>query len=72
MLLIAIMNTFLAAAIALCAIGAVAAQNAPDQPKFEAASVKRTDRCRFQNSIDAGMIALNGDPLRRFLRKPST
>ena len=48
------MNTCLAWAIALSAIGAIAAQNAPEQPKFEVASVKRTDRCDFKASIDPG------------------
>jgi uncharacterized protein (TIGR03435 family) len=57
------MNTFLASAIALSAIGAFAAQSA-DQPRFEAASVKRTDQCTLKNTVDPGMIALNGDPLK--------
>ncbi len=35
-----------------------------EQPKFEAASVKRTERCAFQNSVDPGMIALHGDSLK--------
>ncbi len=34
-----------------------------EQPKFETASVKTIDRCVFQNSVDPGMVALNGDPL---------
>lgn len=34
-----------------------------EQPQFEAASVKRADRCTMQNSLDAGMISLLGDPL---------
>jgi len=57
------MNICLAPAMALSAIGAFAAQNA-DQPRFEAASVKRTDRCTLKNTVDPGMIALNGDPLK--------
>ena len=57
------MNIRLATAIALSAIGALAAQNA-DQPRFEAASVKRADRCTLKNTVDPGMIALNGDPLK--------
>ena len=35
-----------------------------DQPKFEAASVKRTDRYSLENSVDPGMIAFKGDPLK--------
>ena len=35
-----------------------------EQLNFEAASVKRTDQCRMQNSVDPGTIALNGDPLK--------
>ncbi len=35
-----------------------------DQPKFEVASVKRTDQCSLENSVDPGMIKLNGDPLK--------
>src|ERR1700679_2537955 len=57
------MNIRLASAIALSAIGAFAAQSA-DQPRFEAASVKRTDRCSMENTVDPGMIALNGYPLK--------
>jgi uncharacterized protein (TIGR03435 family) len=57
------MNICLASAIALSAIGALAAQSA-DQPRFEAASVKRTDRCSMENTVDPGMIALNGYPLK--------
>jgi uncharacterized protein (TIGR03435 family) len=61
------MNTCLASAIALYAIGAAAAQNAPDQPKFEAASVKRTDQCIIDNSIGPGTVVLKGDPLKPIL-----
>ncbi len=57
------MNICLASAIALSAIGALAAQNA-DQPTFETASVKRTDRCRMEHTVDPGTIALNGYPLK--------
>jgi uncharacterized protein (TIGR03435 family) len=57
------MNICLAPAIALSAIGTFAAQNA-DHPRFEAASVKRTDQCTLRNTVDPGMIALNGDPLK--------
>jgi uncharacterized protein (TIGR03435 family) len=61
------MNTCLAPAIALCAISAIAAQNAADQPKFEVASVKRTDRCVFDNSVSPGTVVLKGDPLKPIL-----
>ena len=37
------------------------------QPTFEVASVKRTDQCALQNTIDPAMIALHGDPLRVIL-----
>jgi uncharacterized protein (TIGR03435 family) len=57
------MNIRLASAIALSAISAFAAQNS-DQPRFEAASVKRSDQCTLKNTMDPGMIALNGDPLK--------
>jgi uncharacterized protein (TIGR03435 family) len=39
------------------------------QPKFEAASVRRTDRCSPYNSVDPSMIALNNDPLKLILRE---
>ena len=59
------MNTCRVPALALSfAIGAFAAQNAPEQPKFETASVKKTERCSMQNSIDPGLITLRGDPLK--------
>jgi uncharacterized protein (TIGR03435 family) len=61
------MNNCLAPAIALYAIGTVAAQNAPDQPKFEAASVKRTDQCVLDNSLGPGTFVLKGDPLKPIL-----
>jgi uncharacterized protein (TIGR03435 family) len=51
-------------AFALSAICTVTALMGADQPGFETASVKRTDRCGMQNSIDPGMITLNGDPLK--------
>src|SRR5450759_3758457 len=44
------------------------AQNAPIQPKFEVASVKRTDRCFSGNSsIDPGSVTLKGVPLKGVL-----
>src|ERR1700693_3009014 len=61
------MNTCLASAIALSAISAFAAQNAADQPKFEEASVKRTDRCSLDNSVGPGTVVLKGDPLQPIL-----
>src|ERR1700735_4352600 len=61
------MNTCLASAIALSSIGAVAAQNAADQPRFEAASVKRTDQCVLDNSLGPGGAVLKGDPLKPIL-----
>jgi uncharacterized protein (TIGR03435 family) len=61
------MNTRLASAIALSTISAFAAQNAPDQPKFEVASVKRMDRCEFNTSIDPGSVTLKGVPLKAVL-----
>lgn len=61
------MNTCLASAIVLSTISAFAAQNAPDQPKFEVASVKRTDRCEFNTSFDPGSITLKGVPLKAVL-----
>jgi uncharacterized protein (TIGR03435 family) len=48
----------------LCALFGVTLLMGADQPKFETASVKRAERCSFQNSLDPGMIALNGDPLK--------
>jgi uncharacterized protein (TIGR03435 family) len=60
------MNICLASAIALSGISAFAAQSA-DQPRFEAASVKRAARCTMENTVDPGMIALNGDPLKVIL-----
>ena len=49
---------------ALSAICTLTALMGADQPRFETASVKRADRCSVQNSIDPGMVALNGDPLK--------
>jgi uncharacterized protein (TIGR03435 family) len=62
------MNTCMASAIALSMIGAFAAQNAPDQPKFEVASVKRAERWFSGNSsIDPGSVTLKGVPLKAVL-----
>ena len=65
------MNICLPSAIALSAISAFAAQNA-NQPRFEAASVKRTDRCRMEHTVDPAMIALNGYPLNAVLMEAFT
>jgi uncharacterized protein (TIGR03435 family) len=43
------------------------AQSVTIPPRFEEASVKPTDRCGMQNSIDPGGIALDGDPLKLVL-----
>ena len=43
------------------------AQSRTVPPTFEEASVKPTDRCSMQNSMDPGRIALNGDPLKLVL-----
>ena len=52
----------------LVALSALAAQNATNQPKFEVASVKRTDRCFAGNpSIDPGSVTLKGVPLKGVL-----
>lgn len=50
--------------IALSAICAIAALTAADQPKFEVASVKRTDRGIIKNSLGPGTVTLKGDPLK--------
>jgi uncharacterized protein (TIGR03435 family) len=34
------------------------------EPQFEAASVRRTDRCNMENFVDPEMIRLSGDPLK--------
>jgi uncharacterized protein (TIGR03435 family) len=52
-----------ASAAAFLAISAFAAQNAGAQPQFEAASVKRTNQCAFENSITTATVSLKGDPL---------
>ena len=61
------MNTCLSSAIVLSAISAFAAQNAPGQPKFEVASVKRADQCAFDSSVDPGTVVLKGFPLKAVL-----
>jgi uncharacterized protein (TIGR03435 family) len=58
------MRISLPSTIALSAICAIAAQIAADQPKFEVASVKRTDRGIIKNSLGPGTVTLKGDPLK--------
>jgi hypothetical protein len=60
-------NICLASAIAVSAIGALAAQNTPILQKFEVASVKRMDRCEFNTSIDPGSVTLKDVPLKAVL-----
>jgi uncharacterized protein (TIGR03435 family) len=55
---------FLIAVPAACIANA---QNAPIQPKFEVASVKRADQCGGRGSIDPGSVALRGAPLKPVL-----
>jgi uncharacterized protein (TIGR03435 family) len=66
------MNTCLPVLIALSAICAVAAQKAPDQPKFEVASVKPTEQGAIANSLGPGTVTLKGDPLRFVLMQAYT
>jgi len=47
----------------------VTAQNAPGKPKFEVASVKRSDQCEFITSIDPASVVLKGIPLKPVLRE---
>jgi uncharacterized protein (TIGR03435 family) len=61
-------KTFLFFLITVPATCIARAQNAPIQPKFEVASVKRTDRCfAGNNSIDPGSVTLKGVPLKGVL-----
>jgi uncharacterized protein (TIGR03435 family) len=53
----------------VCAFFGVTLLMGADQPKFETASVKPAERCSLQNSVDPGMIALDGDPLKLVLRE---
>ncbi len=45
------------------------AQNAFVQPKFEVASVKRSDQCEFATSISPASVVLKGIPLKPALRE---
>jgi len=56
-------------ALALSTSLAIMPLTGADQPRFEVASVKLADRCSMQNSIDPGMISLNGDPLKVVLQE---
>lgn len=47
--------------LAICAITAL---TAADQPKFEVASVKRTEPGIIKNSLGPGTVTLKGDPLK--------
>ena len=61
-------KTFLLFVMTILATCIANAQNAPIQPKFEVASVKRTDRCFSGNSsIDPGSVTLKGVPLKGVL-----
>lgn len=55
--------SLLALPLALAAHG----QDTPAQPKFEVASVKRTEQCGGRNSIDPGSVAFHGVPLKGVL-----
>lgn len=61
------MNTCLASAMALAAISAFAAQNVPNQPRFEVASVKRVQGGDVNMSLDPGILTLKGLPLKAAL-----
>ena len=58
------MRTSLRSTIVLSAICAITSLTAADQPKFEAASVKRIDRGIIHNSLGPGTVTLRGDPLK--------
>jgi uncharacterized protein (TIGR03435 family) len=58
-----LMNTVLTSALAFFTVGTLIAQEAPGQPKFEVISVKRTERCEFNTSIDPGFVTLKGVPI---------
>ena len=53
--------------LALPAAFGAPSQSAEAQPRFEAVSVKRTDRCSVENSVDPGILSLKGDPLKPIL-----
>jgi uncharacterized protein (TIGR03435 family) len=60
-------KTFVLFLIAVPASCVANAQNAPVQPKFEVAAVKRSDQCGGRNSIDPASLAFRGVPLKGVL-----
>jgi uncharacterized protein (TIGR03435 family) len=58
---------FFLSLIAFSATCIANAQDAPIQPKFEVASIKRADQCGGRNSIDPGSVAFRGVPLKGVL-----
>jgi uncharacterized protein (TIGR03435 family) len=60
-------KTFLLFLIVVPATFVANAQNAPVQPKFEVASVKRAEQCGGRNAIDPGSVAFRGVPLKGVL-----
>jgi uncharacterized protein (TIGR03435 family) len=58
------MNARLLPAIALLTLAPLPAQNSPDHPKFEVASVKRAERCDFKTTLDPATVSLKGLPLK--------
>lgn len=62
------MKTFFLFLVTITATCIADAQNAPIQPKFEVASVRRADQCfGGRNSIDPGSVAFRGVPLKGVL-----
>ena len=61
------MKIFLVSLLVLTVAFAANSQNTSVQPKFEVASVKRTERCGGGGSIDPGSVALRGVPLKGVL-----
>jgi uncharacterized protein (TIGR03435 family) len=61
------MKNSLVSLLALLVAFAANGQNTSVQPKFEVASVKRTDRCGGGGSINPGSVALRGVPLKAVL-----
>lgn len=61
------MKVSLALALAVAAISAFAAQNVPNQPKFEVASVKRVECGEIKTSLDPGLLTLKSLPLKAAL-----
>lgn len=61
------MKPFVAVLIAAASACVAKGQTAAMQPKFEVASVKRSEQCFGRNSIDPGAVALRGVPLKAVL-----